>query len=113
MTTTFSVTSLNLPADVKAPAELSIHGNITNAFNEIVVIKQQGREVFDDAFVCHERDGNWGYGIYDMPGFHFIRVGELRTKVAEGIKFTMANMDEAINPENRLGTGVGRANWLY
>ena len=52
---------------------------------------------------------NKGWGIYDMPGFQFIRVGDLRTKVADGIKFTMANMEEA----NQDATGIGRATWLY
>ena len=113
-TTTISAKTLRLPKDVVRPFEIRIHGRITGAYNEVVVIKQLRREIFEDAYVCHVTEGPHGRGIYDMPEFQFIREGSAASINRRGdINFTMACISEAINRLRRENSGFGSTNWLF
>ena len=109
----FPTKRLELPIDVKKFSETIIHGNINGNANEIVVLKQLGREVFEDAFVCHITEGTWGIGIYDMQGFHFIKIGNKSIKEVDSLKFTMVSITEAIMPRSYMPTRAAKSNWLY
>ena len=112
-TTTISEKTLRLPKDVVRPFEIRIHGRVTGAYNEVVVLKQLRREIFEDAYVCHVTEGPHGRGIYDMPGFQFIREGSAISINRRGdINFTMACVAEAINRLVRT-SGFSSTNWLY
>jgi len=113
-TTTISEKTLRLPEDVVRPLEICIHGKITGAYNEVVVLKHLRREIFGDAYVCHVTDGPHGRGIYDMPDFQFIREGSAASINRRGdINFTMACIAEAINWLRRESSAFCSTNWLY
>ena len=113
-TTTISAKTLRLPKDVMGPFEICIHGKLTGAYNEVVVVKQLRREIFEDAYVCHVTEGPHGKGIYDMPNFQFIREGSAASINRRGdINFTMACISEAINRLKLETSGFGSTNWLF
>ena len=112
-TTTISEKTLRLPKDVVRPFEIRIHGKLTGAYNEVVVLMQLRREIFEDAYVCHVTEGPHGRGIYDMPNFHFIQAKAATAFNRRGdINFTMACIAEAINRRNSDVGGFGWTNWL-
>ena len=113
ITTTISAKTLRLPKDVVAPYEIHIHGKLTGVYNEVVVVKQLRREIFEDAYVCHVTEGPHGRGIYDMPNFHFIKAKASTSFNRRGdINFTMACIAEAINRLKPEDSGFGLTNWL-
>ena len=113
-TTIISTKELNLPKDVEAPFEIRIHGKIQGDYNEVVVVKQLRRAIFEDAYVCHVTEGPLGKGIYDMPNFHFIKEGSAASFRRRGdINFTMACIAEAINWMKKETSGFGLTNWLF
>jgi len=102
---------LNLPDYVDAPETLNIIGTPTGADDEIVVIKQLRHEIFGEAHVCHIFDGPHGYGIYGMPSFRFIKIGNPdNVKKIGGTNYTMACTAENIFHSDHKGFGL--ANWL-
>ena len=109
------VSILNLPKDVEAPYQITVHGECTGAQNEVIVIRQIGREVLPDAYVCHITDGTNGTGIYDMPKFKCIRVKGYHIQVRGEYHFTMACIAESETNMNipSWERGMGLANWLY
>jgi len=112
-TTIIPAKNLCLPKDVETPFEIRIHGKITGVYNEVVVVKQLRREIFEDAYVCHVTEGPLGRGIYDMPNFHFIKAGSAASFKRRGdINFTMACIAEAINWMKGENSGFGLTNWL-
>ena len=112
--TTILTDTLNLPKDVQAPQTIQIHGKLTGAYNEVVVIEQLRREIFEDAYVCHITDGSCGRGIYDMPNFHFIKETSISLiKRIGDTNYTMACKAEALNYRIGHSTGFGRTNWLF
>ena len=105
--TTFDTKKLRLPRDVNKPDELLIHGELTGASNEVVVIMQLGRTIFEQAYVCHKIwDKRGDAGIYDLPGFKFLEPTPLTQKCIDGINFTMACKAEA-------GWHHSCSNWLW
>lgn len=111
--TTISANTLRLPKDVIGPFEICIHGKLTGAYNEVVVVKQLRREIFEDAYVCHVTEGPLGKGIYDMPDFQFIKEGTAASIKRRGdINFTMACISESINLMKPEYSGVSYTNWL-
>ena len=113
-TTIISAKTLRLPKDVVEPFEIRIHGKLTGAYNEVVVVKQLRRKIFEDAYVCHVTEGPHGRGIYDMPEFQFIREGTAASiKRIGDINFTMACISEAINWLRLENGGFGFTNWLF
>lgn len=107
---TISTATLKLPSRVIAPEEIQVIGNITGANNEIIVLKQLRNEVFSEAYVCHLTLGQYGYGIYDMPEFRFIKVSALSALTFNNVKYTMACTAENIHSNFE---GFGLANWLH
>lgn len=106
-TSTILMENLMLPSDVEGPYEITIHGEITNATNEVVVIKQCGRSIFADAYVCHVDYNERGEAIIsDMPGYSTIRVRQMSTKKIENITYTMVCTAE--KKSERIFN-----NWLY
>ena len=103
--------TLNLPNDVHAPETIDIVGTLSGDDDEIIVIKHLRRELFAEAHVCHLFEGPYGYGIYGMPYFRFIKIGNPdNIKKIDGINYTMACIAE--NIFNRDCKGFGLANWL-
>jgi len=107
---TISTATLKLPPRVVAPEEIQVIGNITGASNEIIVLKQLREEVFGEAHVCHIVIGQYGYGIYDMPEFRFIKVNSLSILTINNVKYTMACTAENIHSNFE---GFGLSNWLH
>lgn len=105
-TLVFSTNPLHLPEDVSCPRTINVHGQLTGNSNEVIVLKQLRRAVFEDAYVCHITDGKYGKGIYDMPSFEFIESDSKSIISICHFNFTMACTAEAKN-------GVGRMNWLH
>ena len=105
-TIVFSTNPLHLPEDVTRPMTINVHGNLTGKSNEIIVLKQLERAVFEDAYVCHITDGKYGKGIYDMPNFDFIESDSNAIMSICHFQFTMACTAESKD-------GVGRMNWLH
>ena len=113
-TTIISAKTLRLPKDVVEPFEIRIHGKLTGAYNDVVVVKQLRRKIFEDAYVCHVTEGPHGRGIYDMSEFQFIREGTAASiKRIGDINFTMACISEAINWLRLENGGFGSTNWLF
>ena len=112
--TTILADTLNLPRDVQAPDTIQIHGKLTGAYNEVVVIQQLRRQIFGDAHVCHITEGSCGKGIYDMPNFFFIKETSISLiKRIGDTNYTMACVAEALNYRWGQPTGFGRTNWLF
>lgn len=107
---TISTATLNLPSRVVAPEEIQVIGTLTGASNEIIVLKQLCTEVFGEAHVCHLTEGQYGYGIYDMPKFEFIKMHANSIVTIGTTKYTMACIAENIFSEF---LGFGYSNWLY
>ena len=105
-TLVFSTNPLHLPKDVSCPKHINVQGNLEGKSNEIIVLKQLRRAVFEDAYVCHITDGKYGKGIYDMPNFDFIESDSKAIMSICHFQFTMACTAEAKD-------GVGRMNWLH
>lgn len=106
---------INMPEDViiNSGYEISLNGKLTGDSDEIIVITQLRREVFD-GYVCHishgytkRNGGNPIDMILDMPGFKKIIIygPELRVHEFGGIKYTMACLAEK-------EMDVAFANWL-
>lgn len=105
--TTFDTKKLKLPRDVNRPDEILIHGELTGANNEVVVIMQLERSIFEQAYVCHKTLDECGAeGIYDLPGFKFLEPTPFTQKRIDGINFTMACKAES-------GWHRSRSNWLW
>ena len=106
---------LDLPKDVEMPFALEVHGEYTGADDEVIVIRQIQREILPKANVCHVSRGSEGTGIYDMPGFKYIRLGRNPLHMRDGFRFTMACIaeSEANKTLPAWQRGIGLANWLY
>lgn len=109
--TTIKSGNLKLKASVTAPEELTLHGSLTGARNEIVVLNHIGRVVKQDAYVCHITNGKYGEGVYDMPGFPFISISlwEIQVKTIDGVNFIMVCNAEAHKDPAKYTV---RPNWL-
>lgn len=108
---TLDITGL-VPMDViqNSGTEIPLFGTLTGAHNEVIVITQLRRAVYD-AWVCHteQREDKLYHRnaqcVIDMPGFNEILITN-KCRVKDGKRYIMACLAE--KDYNQC-----RNNWLY
>lgn len=104
---TLDLTKLNLPEDVifNSGTEIPLYGEITGSNDEIIVITQNGRQVFN-AYVGKISEDKTGYEIFVKPGKPRLKVRSLdhiAIHTFDNIRMTMMCTSSAIDVPN----------WLY